>query len=174
MYEQALDILTTYLTDTEVAPLNKRFVEIAKPLCTAIGFYSSDRASASEITCHISGVPAAMLEKMTSELKSALREIAQGTAKEGALDMKRMQSVIERDRRQLLATAETRLTDVLCDPVITGQSECHVLVLARRTKLIRRLPQTFCTVTSIPSRWRELSRISTNTRSYSPGTPING
>jgi len=122
LFVQALDILTTYLTDTEVAPLNKRFVEIAKPLCTAIGFYSSDRASASEITCHISGVPAAMLEKMTSELKSALREIAQGTAKEGPLDMKRMQSVIERDRRQLLATAETRLTDVLCDPVITGES----------------------------------------------------
>jgi len=61
-----------------------------------------------------------MLESMTSELKSALKEISQGSAKEGALDMKRMRSVIERDRRQLLATAETRLTDVLCDPVITG------------------------------------------------------
>jgi hypothetical protein len=64
-----------------------------------------------------------MLEKMTSELRSALQDIAQGTAKEGPLDMKRMRSVIERDRRQLLATAETRLTDVLCDPVITGERD---------------------------------------------------
>lgn len=114
----ALDILTTYLTDTEVAPLNKRFVEIAKPLCTGIGFYSSDRAGASEFTCHISGVPAAELEKMSGEVRKALAEIANGTAKEGPLDLDRMHTVIKRDRRQLLATAETRLTDILSDPII--------------------------------------------------------
>jgi hypothetical protein len=65
-----------------------------------------------------------MLEKMTSQLRSALEEIVQANSKEGPLDMKRMQSLIKRDRRQLLATAETRLTDVLCDPVISGKSTC--------------------------------------------------
>jgi hypothetical protein len=104
-------------------------VEIPKPLCTAIGFYSSDRASAAEITCHISGVPRAFLDKMTSELRSALKDIAQNASTEATLDMKRMRSVIERDRRQLLATAETRLTDVLCDPVITGPCSIYGFII---------------------------------------------
>lgn len=114
--------MTTYLTDSEISLLNKRFVEIAKPICSAIGFYSADRASAAEITCHISGVPTALLEGMSNQLKEALREIADGTAKEGPIDMKLLHSVIDRERRQLLATAETRLTDVLSDPVIGGRS----------------------------------------------------
>lgn len=111
MTEAALDILTTYLTDSEVAPLNKRFIEIAEPWCTAIGFYSQDRASASELSCSITGVPSARLDKMAAELMRALKDIKD-------IDMDRMKTIIERDRRKLLAMAENNVTDVLTDSII--------------------------------------------------------
>lgn len=109
--EQALDLLTTYLTDSEVAPLNKRFIEIPEPWCTSIAFYSTDRASASELTCSVTGVPYEKLDKMAGELKEALKDM-------GALDMDRMKTIIERDRRKLLAMAENNVTDVLTDSII--------------------------------------------------------
>ncbi|KAJ9111193.1 hypothetical protein QFC20_002687 [Naganishia adeliensis] len=118
--EMALDVLTTYLTDSEVAPLNKRFVETASPACTSIGFYSEDRASHNEITCHIQGVTnvatdakETQLERMDMELKEALREIAQK-----GVEMERIKAVIERDRRKLLSSAETSVTDVLTDAIV--------------------------------------------------------
>jgi len=121
-----LDVLTTYLTDSEVAPLNKRFVETATPACTSIAFYSEDRASRSEVTCLVSGVSNVASEKATSgksqlermdvEIKDALRDIAAS-----GVDMDRMKAVIERDRRKLLSSAETSVTDVLTDAIVAGQ-----------------------------------------------------
>jgi Zn-dependent M16 (insulinase) family peptidase len=119
--------LTTYLTDSEVAPLNKRFVETAHPACTSIGFYSEDRASHCEITCHIQGVnnvdhasgsKETQLDKMDGELKEALGEIAKA-----GVDMERIKAVIERDRRKLLSSAETSVTDVLTDAIVGGMSQ---------------------------------------------------
>lgn len=129
-------MLTTYLTDSEVAPLNKRFVETASPACTSIGFYSEDRASHSEITCHIQGVTnvshdsaskETQLERMDVELKDALREIAQK-----GVDMERIKAVIERDRRKLLSSAETSVTDVLTDAIVAGTSSRHCSILGHR------------------------------------------
>ncbi|KAJ9101136.1 hypothetical protein QFC21_003354 [Naganishia friedmannii] len=121
--EMALDVLTTYLTDSEVAPLNKRFVETATPACTSIAFYSEDRASRSEVTCLVSGVSnvapekassgQSQLERMDLEIKDALKEIAAS-----GVDMDRMKAVIERDRRKLLSSAETSVTDVLTDAIV--------------------------------------------------------
>jgi Zn-dependent M16 (insulinase) family peptidase len=122
------------LTDSEVAPLNKRFIETAKPACTSMRFYSEDRASHSAITCHIQGVNNAghtpgckdtQLDKMDGELKEALSEIAKA-----GVDMERVKAVIERARRKLLSSAETSVTDVLTDAIVGGMSrfrEHHTL-----------------------------------------------
>jgi hypothetical protein len=107
--------------------LNKRFVETAHPACTSIGFYSEDRASHCEITCHIQGVnnvdhasgfKETQLDKMDGELKEALGEIAKA-----GVDMERIKAVIERDRRKLLSSAETSVTDVLTDAIVGGRSQ---------------------------------------------------
>lgn len=53
---------------------------------------------------------------MDRELKEALREIAKA-----GVDMARMEALIERDRRKLLSSAETSVTDVLEDAIIDGE-----------------------------------------------------
>jgi hypothetical protein len=55
------------------------------------------------------------LERMDVELKEALREIAQK-----GVEMERIKAVIERDRRKLLSSAETSVTDVLTDAIVAG------------------------------------------------------
>jgi hypothetical protein len=57
---------------------------------------------------------------MSDQLLNALQQIGVVGDSKSSLDLSRMTTVIDRDRRQLLATAETRLSDVLSDPVITG------------------------------------------------------
>lgn len=57
---------------------------------------------------------------MAKELKKALKGIAEGTGEFGKFDLQRMKVLIERDRRQLLSTAETRITDVISEPSIGG------------------------------------------------------
>lgn len=58
---------------------------------------------------------------MAKELKKALKDVAQGEAEDfGKFDLGRMKVLIERDRRQLLSTAETRVTDVVSEPTIGG------------------------------------------------------
>lgn len=113
-----MDVLTTYLTDSEVAPLNKKFIEIESPKCTAIGFSADDRASSAEMGCMLQGVPYALLETIDGEVKAALIEIADEA---DGIDIERMAAVIKRDRRKLLATAESSLTDVLADAVVSGE-----------------------------------------------------
>jgi hypothetical protein len=49
------------------------------------------------------------------ELKEALKEIAQK-----GVEMERIKAVIERDRRKLLSSAETSVTDVLTDAIVAG------------------------------------------------------
>lgn len=123
---QALGVLKAYLTDSEVAPLSKRFVEIAQPACTSIKIYSQDRASHCEISFHIQGInnvnrvsdcKDTQLDRMAEDLKEALSEIAQA-----GVDMVRMKAIIERDRRQLLSSAETSVTDVLTDSIVASRS----------------------------------------------------
>lgn len=115
---QAFDVLTTYLTDSEIAPLAKEFIEISTPACTSIDFYSEDRASAAELTCGISGVPYAKLDTIAGEVTAFLRKLAD---KED-IDMERLSSVIRRDRRKLLAQAESSVTGVLTNAIVSGES----------------------------------------------------
>lgn len=124
---QAFDVLTTYLTDSEIAPLAKEFIEISTPACTSIDFYSEDRASAAELTCSISGVPYAKLDTIAGEVMAFLRKLAD---KED-IDMERLSSVIRRDRRKLLAQAESSVTGVLTNAIVSGEFFCRHRCKAR-------------------------------------------
>ncbi len=139
--KQALDLLSTYLTDSEVAPLAKEFIEIAQPLCTSIDFYSEDRTGAAELTCSISGVPYASLDDIAGKVKSCLRQLFNSQD----IDMDRMSSVIRRDKRKLLAQAESSVTGVLTNAIVSGVSLASKVLMA--LSLIWDACQTFCTET---------------------------
>ncbi|WWC71010.1 uncharacterized protein I206_104963 [Kwoniella pini CBS 10737] len=110
----ALKILSNYLSVSATSPLSKEFIEIAKPYCTSISFYSSDRVNHNELQVDISDVPAKHLTTIGDKFK---QKIAKTVTKEG-IDMERMGRVLRRDKRKLLDYMESRATDVLADAVI--------------------------------------------------------
>lgn len=110
----AIKLLNNYLTDSATAPLQKTFVEIAKPLATGIGFYLESRVNKNEITGYISDVPAKHLETLAGDVKAKLGKIV----KEEGIDMERMGLVIRRDKRKLLGSMESNVSAVLADAVI--------------------------------------------------------
>ncbi|ORY30613.1 cytoplasm protein, partial [Naematelia encephala] len=110
----ALKLLGSYLTDSATSPLQKHFVEIPKPLCTGIDFYSEDRVNKNELQCFIADVPAKYLESIGDMINEKLREIA---GKED-IDMERMGLVLRRDKRKLLNYMETSVSSVLANAVI--------------------------------------------------------
>lgn len=114
----ALKILGQYLTDSATAPLQKEFVEIPKPLCTGVGFYSEDRVNKNEITVFASDVPTKHLETLGDQIREKLGAIA----KSDGIDMERMALVLRRDKRKLLNSMESRVSAILADAVIGGES----------------------------------------------------
>jgi hypothetical protein len=62
-------------------------------------------------------VPYAHLDDIADKVKAFLAKLAE---KED-VDMDRMKSIIRRDRRKLLAQAETSVTDVLSNAIISGE-----------------------------------------------------
>ncbi|WWC62849.1 uncharacterized protein I303_105447 [Kwoniella dejecticola CBS 10117] len=110
----ALKILSNYLTVSATSPLSKEFIEIAKPYCTSISFYSSDRVNHNELQVDISDVPAKHLQTMGEKFKEKIAK----TVKDDGIDMERMGRVLRRDKRKLLDYMESRATDVLADAVI--------------------------------------------------------
>ena len=117
----AIKLLGEYLTDSATAPLQKEFVEIAKPYCTGIGLYSEDRVNKNELTCYASDVPAKHLDTIGGMIRDKMGKIV---SDEG-IDMDRMASVIRRDKRKLLNSMESSVSAVLSDAVIGG--ECVLL-----------------------------------------------
>lgn len=130
----ALEVLGTYLTDSAVSPLAKEFVEIDEPACTGthipippmcshtlnlpaptdIAFYaSSDHPTT--ICAYLSSVPVEELDTLSDRLKKTLRRIA-----DEGIDMSRMQSVLERQKLQLLESMETDASEVICNAVVAG------------------------------------------------------
>ncbi|BGP52658.1 hypothetical protein JCM8202_004813 [Rhodotorula sphaerocarpa] len=108
----ALEVLGTYLTDSAVSPLAKEFVEIDEPACTDIAFYaSSDHPTT--ICAYLSSVPVEELDTLSDRLKKTLRRIA-----DEGVDMSRMQSVLERQKLQLLESMETDASEVICNAVV--------------------------------------------------------
>ncbi|WWC88419.1 uncharacterized protein L201_003330 [Kwoniella dendrophila CBS 6074] len=110
----AIKILTNYLSVSATSPLSKEFIEIAKPFCTSISFYSSDRVNHNELQVDISDVPSKHLQSIGDKLKDKLAK----TVQEEGIDMERMGRVLRRDKRKLLDYMESRATDVLADAVI--------------------------------------------------------
>jgi Zn-dependent M16 (insulinase) family peptidase len=109
----SLEVLGEYLTESAVSPLYAEFVEIEEPLCTDITFHASNQ-DPSILTVYLSSVPAANLHSIEVTFKAALARIA----KEG-IDMKRMETIIERQRLQLLESIETDAADTLSQGVLT-------------------------------------------------------
>lgn len=112
----ALKLLGEYLTSSATAPLQKEFVEIAKPYCSSIGFYSEDRVNKNELSCFIADVPVKYGEKMTGMMVDKLKKIVN----EEGIDMEKMALVIRRDKRKLLDGMETSVSSVLADCAIGG------------------------------------------------------
>lgn len=110
----ALKLLGEYLTSSATSPLQKEFVEIPKPYCSSIGFYSEDRVNKNELSCFIADVPVKYGEKMTGMVVDKLKKIV---SDEG-IDMEKMALVIRRDKRKLLDGMETSVSSVLADCAI--------------------------------------------------------
>ena len=113
----AVKLLSEYLTSSATAPLQKEFVEIPKPLCTGIGFYTEDRVNKNEITGYASDVPAKHLHTLGDAIKAKLGKIV----REEGIDMERMSLVIRRDKRKLLNSMESNVSGILADAVIGGK-----------------------------------------------------
>ncbi|KAG9018965.1 hypothetical protein FRB90_007729 [Tulasnella sp. 427] len=114
---KALDLLSTYLTDSPVSPLMKEFVEIPSPLCTYIYFADNVRAGYSATEVYLGGVPAEELDGMHGKLIDALKKVA----KEG-IDMERMATIINRDKLRFLNTLESNPGEFYSATVINGAS----------------------------------------------------
>ncbi|KAF8844003.1 hypothetical protein BDN67DRAFT_895938 [Paxillus ammoniavirescens] len=111
---KALDILSTYLTSSPVAPLNKEYIEIESPLCSYIYFSEDTRATMVDLPVYIGSVPAEHLDGFDERLTASFRRIA-----EEGIDMTRMAMVINRDERQLRSKLESAKGDTFSGTVIT-------------------------------------------------------
>ncbi|KAF9270307.1 hypothetical protein L218DRAFT_952466 [Marasmius fiardii PR-910] len=111
---KALDIISTYLTSSAAAPLNKEFIEIETPLCSYIYFAEDTRATRVYLPVYVGSVPTTHLDTFNEKLKNSLRRIV----KEG-IDMERMAMIINRDERQLRSKLESAKGDTFSGTVIT-------------------------------------------------------
>ncbi|KAI0734519.1 Metalloenzyme, LuxS/M16 peptidase-like protein [Fomitopsis betulina] len=98
---KALDILSTYLTSSAVAPLNKEYIETESPLCTYIYFGEDSRATLCDLPVYIGSVPTEHLDSLPDKLKASLTRIC-----DEGIDMERMKMLINRDERQLRSKLE--------------------------------------------------------------------
>lgn len=111
---EAVNILSTYLTDSPVSAIQKAFVERDDPLCTGADIMSSDKAGASLISAYFSSVPSDQLDRLDQQLIDLLA----GIVKNG-IDMERMHMVIKRDKLKVLSHLETKPADSFADLLIT-------------------------------------------------------
>ncbi|SPO28432.1 related to Zn2+-dependent endopeptidase, insulinase superfamily [Ustilago trichophora] len=111
---EAVNILSTYLTDSPVSAIQKAFVERDDPLCTDAYIGASDKAGASLLSAYFSSVPTEQLDKLDQQLVDLLA----GIVKDG-VDMDRMQMVIKRDKLKVLSQLETKPADSFADLLIT-------------------------------------------------------
>ncbi|KAJ1023179.1 hypothetical protein NDA16_003332 [Ustilago loliicola] len=111
---EAVNILSTYLTDSPVSAIQKAFVERDDPLCTDAYIGATDKAGATTLSAYFSSVPTEQLDKLDQQLIDLLAKIV----KEG-IDMERMHMVIKRDKLKVLSQLETKPADSFADLLIT-------------------------------------------------------
>ncbi|PWY97140.1 hypothetical protein BCV70DRAFT_219707 [Testicularia cyperi] len=114
MTSEAINVLSTYLTDSPVSAIQKAFVERDDPLCTDVYLGSSDKAGASLISAYFSSVPSDQLDKLDGQLTELLSKIIVD-----GIDMERMAMVIKRDKLKVLSGLETKPADSFADLLIT-------------------------------------------------------
>ncbi|EGF99466.1 zinc metalloprotease [Melampsora larici-populina 98AG31] len=113
LLQDALDLLGTYLTDTAISPLAKKFIEIEDPLCTDITFQPTD-AEKTVTSAYISSVPAEHLSDIGKKFNDALAHEADN------LDMQRMQMTIERGALKVANQFEVDAHDTLATTIISN------------------------------------------------------
>lgn len=113
LLQDALDLLGTYLTDTAISPLAKKFIEIDDPLCTDITFQPTD-AEKTVTSAYISSVPAEHLSDIGKKFKDALAHEADN------LDMQRMRMTIERGALKATNQFEVDAHETLAQTIISN------------------------------------------------------
>ncbi|TKY89650.1 hypothetical protein EX895_001435 [Sporisorium graminicola] len=111
---EAVNILSTYLTDSPVSALQKAFVERDDPLCTDVYIGASDKAGASLLSAYFSSVPTEQLDRLDQQLVDLLSKIV-----DEGIDMDRIHMVIKRDKLKVLSQLETKPADSFADLLIT-------------------------------------------------------
>ncbi|WVN87093.1 uncharacterized protein L203_102269 [Cryptococcus depauperatus CBS 7841] len=110
----ALNMLNNYLNEYATSPLSKEFIDIPKPLCTAISMYISDRLNSSKITIYMIGVPVRHLEDIEGLLKAKLKNIVE----KESINMDLMQRILKMEQRSLLEDMENNVSSVLSEAII--------------------------------------------------------
>ncbi|MBW0485783.1 hypothetical protein O181_025498 [Austropuccinia psidii MF-1] len=128
--QTAINILGTYLTESAVSPLSKRFIEIDSPFCTDITFSSTD-AEKTVITAYLSSVPTEHLSIIGDLLKKALTQEAD------TINFDRLKNVIERTALKISNQMEVDAHDYLSSAVISNflYEENEDLVLSLSNEL---------------------------------------
>jgi Zn-dependent M16 (insulinase) family peptidase len=110
---EALSVLSTYLIDSAVSPVQQAFVERDDPLCTDIYMANEDKAGHTTLSAYFSSVPTEKLDTLDRELVTLLEKI-----RSEGIDMTRIALVLKRDRLKLLASLETKPADSFADAII--------------------------------------------------------
>ncbi|KAG0140396.1 hypothetical protein CROQUDRAFT_665240 [Cronartium quercuum f. sp. fusiforme G11] len=113
LLQNALDLLGTYLTDTAISPLAKKFIEIDDPLCTDITFQPID-GEKTITTAYLSSVPVEHLSELPKKFKAALEFEADH------IDNQRMKMIIERGALKVCNQMEVDAHDTLSTIVISN------------------------------------------------------
>ncbi|GAA94382.1 uncharacterized protein L969DRAFT_105184 [Mixia osmundae IAM 14324] len=111
--EKALDILSTYLSDSPVSPIYRDLVEIEEPLATDLGFYVSDQEK-HVLNVYATSVPTEKLNTVKDKVIEVFRRVV-----ESGIDMERMAMLLKRDRIKILSSLEKDASEIFASSVIS-------------------------------------------------------
>ncbi|XP_046735682.1 uncharacterized protein C05D11.1-like [Diprion similis] len=116
-------ILLKYLTDNSVSPLQREFVEINDPYASKVA-YSLAENSEAMLYLIFENVPKAKIPLVKDHLVKTLKDIADG---ENGIDMKRLNTVIQRHILETLSNLENSPHDsvafMVIGDILYGQSK---------------------------------------------------
>lgn len=98
----AFRVLSQYLTESSVAPLQQALVEIAEPFCGAIDWQLECFSTA----LHVLVLEDVFVDKLHS-IREAVFDVLRGIIRDG-VDMSRIATIVNRERRQLRHEIETK------------------------------------------------------------------
>lgn len=115
-YEEltACSVLLRYLSDTSVSPLQREFVEIEHPYASKVGYNIAEN-SESMLYISFENVPLDRVDAIHEKLKQVLEKLGK---EEEEIDMKRMESVLERYILESLSSLESNPHDNVAFHVI--------------------------------------------------------